>query len=1028
MAFMRMMGRDSVAYHQATVLGRADDHAGQSLDYYGTRGETPLVWGGTGAARLGLDGRVTPYTYAAIFGEGGATDPVTGHRLVNTTRPGMELVVSPHKSVAVLGAIGRADDMHAIVDAETQATLEFLDGWFRERGGRRGRDQVRTATSGLTWAVTRHGTSRAGDPAVHDHVLVANIVEMLDTKGGWKGLDTASLRDVLHAATVIGRTAAAHRAVELGYGIVPDEGRSGRLRGWGIAGVPDEVCELFSKRSAEIDDFVDDRGSYRARSVAARTTRAAKEELAPDLLAIRWQTELAEIGWAPERVRQSIHTASLHTEVPAEVPRSVPGQVPAKVFDAGTSRIAAAVLGPESRLGGNKVLSRRDLIIEVGPHLYGHPVKVLEAVVDQILDSPAVVPLVAVTGAREQVYAPTRTLAVEQAIADTVERLTAHSSRATAAASVESAVTTKEQQLGRPLTDGQIAAIEAIASGRSRVQFIVGVAGAGKTTALDAATIALTDEGSNVLGTSTSGQAARTLGDEADIESRTVASLLWRLDHGHARLDRRTVVMLDEASMTTDDDLLRLVMAIDTARARLVLVGDPAQLGAVGPGGAMAALMNRHPDLVTHMAENVRQNDPGERAAVAHLRTGRVDRALDWYSANDRIHHRTTVDDSLDSMVRAWNDDVEAGRSTTMLVWRRDHVTELNERARNTAIESGRVHGPTVELGGIELAAGDQLVMLQPNRRLGLVTSERIAVLSVDPHARTVTAAAGDRTIELTADNAGPDRLAYGYATTTHRAQGATFDTAHVYADGGTHQLAYVALTRARERTTIHCAAESSSQAIEDLRSSWTRPDTQRWIIDDRPDPLHENRSPRRTNADLERARMEAEYRALRDLPTPTFDDGERLEVSTERNRLVQKQAELRAGIGEWAETPAGRAARRLAATAESHQRAVQRAASPVYSRAERRIARQEIGQLEESMAWAQESWNRHGRLIEGRLAEQIETLEHHLETLSNASDQREVDRLVVRRLDDLADRLDLERPTPQVEHFTPRRDAGLRL
>ncbi|MEX2627742.1 MAG: MobF family relaxase, partial [Ilumatobacteraceae bacterium] len=309
MAFMRMMGRDSVAYNQATVLGRADDHAGQSLDYYGTRGETPLVWGGMGAGRLGLEGRVTPYTYAAVFGEGGATDPVTGRRLVNTTRPGMELVVSPHKSVAVLGAIGRADDMHAIVDGETAATLEFLDGWFRERGGRRGRDQVRTATSGLTWAVTRHGTSRAGDPAVHDHVLVANVVEMLDTKGGWKALDTASLRDVLHAATVVGRLAAAWRAVELGYGIAADEGRSGRLRGWRVAGVPEEVCDLFSKRSAEIDDFVDDRASYRARAVAARTTRSAKAEQPPDLLAIRWQAELAGIGWAPDRLRQSIDAA-----------------------------------------------------------------------------------------------------------------------------------------------------------------------------------------------------------------------------------------------------------------------------------------------------------------------------------------------------------------------------------------------------------------------------------------------------------------------------------------------------------------------------------------------------------------------------------------------------------------------------------------------------------------------------------------------------------------------------------------------
>ena len=344
------------------------------------------------------------------------------------------------------------------------------------------------------------------------------------------------------------------------------------------------------------------------------------------------------------------------------------------------------------------------------------------------------------------------------------------------------------------------------------MQFIVGVAGAGKTTALDAATSALTDGGWTVLGASTSGQAARTLGDEAAIDSRTVASLLWRLDQGQARLDAKTVVVLDEAAMTTDDDLLRLVTAIDTMGARLVLVGDPAQLGAVGPGGAMAAPMNRHPNLVTHMAENVRQHDPGERAAVAHLRTGRIDRALDWYSANDRIRHRTTVDDSLDSMVRAWNDDVDAGRATTMLAWRRDHVAELNDRARDTAIAAGRVHGPTIDLGGIAISAGDQLVTLQPNRRLGLVTSERITVVSVDPDNRGVTAAAGDRTIQLTPDEASPGQLAYGYATTIHRAQGATFDICRLYADGGTHQLAYVGLTRARERTTIHCAAESAPQ------------------------------------------------------------------------------------------------------------------------------------------------------------------------------------------------------------------------
>lgn len=230
MAFMRMMGADSVAYHQATILDRADDHPGLALDYYGTRGETPLVWGGRGAARLGLEGPVDHDEYAAAFGPGGFQDPLTKHRLVSTTRPGMELVVAAHKSVAVLGVLGRAEDMHAILDAETHATLDYLDTWFQQRGGRRGREQLRTETGGLLYATTRHGTSRAGDPAVHDHVLVANVIEMLDTKGGWKALDTASLRDVLHAATVVGRAAAAEEAVARGYGIVRDDGPSGRLR------------------------------------------------------------------------------------------------------------------------------------------------------------------------------------------------------------------------------------------------------------------------------------------------------------------------------------------------------------------------------------------------------------------------------------------------------------------------------------------------------------------------------------------------------------------------------------------------------------------------------------------------------------------------------------------------------------------------------------------------------------------------------------------------------------------------------
>jgi hypothetical protein len=95
--------------------------------YYASRGETPMSWGGSGRVLLGLQGEVDLADYRALFGAGGAQHPVSGARLVACRRPGLELVISPSKSVAELGVIGRAEDMHAIVDAERDATLAYLD-------------------------------------------------------------------------------------------------------------------------------------------------------------------------------------------------------------------------------------------------------------------------------------------------------------------------------------------------------------------------------------------------------------------------------------------------------------------------------------------------------------------------------------------------------------------------------------------------------------------------------------------------------------------------------------------------------------------------------------------------------------------------------------------------------------------------------------------------------------------------------------------------------------------------------------
>jgi len=669
-AWMRMMGADSVAYHRETVVERGDDFAGRALEYYASRGETPLAWGGSGAADLGLAGAVDGQEYDAIFGLGGAVDPVSGAPLVAAKRPGLELVVSAHKSVALLGVVGRADDMHALLDAEADATLAYLDAWMMARGGRRGRAQTRTPTHGLVWARTRHATSRAGDPEPHDHVLIANACRMADGGGGWKALDTAALRDVLHAATAAGRMASAAKAVSLGYAIDSDNGPSGRLGHWRIVGMPERACAAFSKRSAEITAAVESRGhaTYQARQTAARDTRKAKRHTPPDDLLSGWRAELAAVGFTPAGMLADVDAAGAAA-------RRI---VPARLSERQLSALVTYTLGPAGRLAERKVFTRSDVVVAVAPLLFGaHPGE-LERAVEAVCAHPDAVSLIGVAGARERAYAPACVLAVETAIAVKVAAQSQRSDfAALSPAVVRSAISAKQEALGgRSLTPGQVAMITGVCTPGRGVELVLGVAGAGKTTAIDVVRDTFETAGYRVTGTSISGQAARTLAAEAQIvESRTTASLLWRLDHGQLGLDARTVIVADEAGLADDPSVLRLLAAAETAGAKVVMVGDHRQLGAVGPGGSLEALMGRHGDGVHILAENVRQVDPDERVALGELRAGSIQAAVGWYAKRQRIVTSPNRDGALDATVAAWAADVDAGRGTAC--WRDGERTSL---------------------------------------------------------------------------------------------------------------------------------------------------------------------------------------------------------------------------------------------------------------------------------------------------------------------------------------------------------------
>jgi conjugative relaxase-like TrwC/TraI family protein len=821
MAWFRPMGVNEVAYHQATVVGRADDHPGAALDYYGSRGETPLRWAGSGASRLGLVGEVTEAAYKAAFGPGGFRDPGSGTRLVASTRPGFELVVSAHKSVALLGVIGHADAMHSILDVETGATIGWLNDWFQERGGRRGREQIRTATGGLSYAVTRHATSRAGDPSPHDHVLVANVVEMLDDRGGFKALDSAALRDSAEAATMVGRLHAAWRAVQLGYQIEPDDGPSGNLRHWRLTAIPGDVCEVFSKRSDEIDEHLAANGQhgYRARAVAARATRSVKRHTGVDQLMPQWRAELDDIGWSADRLSSRLSA----TRVPE-------ARMLARLTDEQLDRMAAEVLGVDGRLlAQHKVFTRTHLVADLAPRLYGHDPAELDQALDHLLASRDIVPLIGLRGVREQSYTTAEVLAAERTIAVTVEALAERAGPEVSPALVEAALAAQEDALGHRLTDGQRAVVEHLCTSGKGVALVVGAAGSGKTTALDAATAALHAAGYEVVGTATSGQAARTLQTEAGVPARTLASLRWGLDHGTIRLDERTVVVVDETSMVDDANLAPLLLAVRHTGASVMLIGDPHQLDAVGPGGALRSLLEVHPDLTVTLDGNVRQRDPDEREALLMLRHGYVAAAVNWYANTDRLLHQSTRLDTLVAMSEAWAADIAAGHDTAILAWRRADVADLNRLARDHWDRLGHLSGPDVEIDRRAYAVGDRIVALAPNPTRGIVTSEQLTVTAVGPgsiRARTDD----ERDVVLTGEGADRDHIDHAYAITVHRAQGATYDRAHVLADGGGRELGYVAVSRARDRTTIHITADTRDQAVDHLRSDWLAETHQTWI------------------------------------------------------------------------------------------------------------------------------------------------------------------------------------------------------
>jgi ATP-dependent exoDNAse (exonuclease V) alpha subunit len=216
------------------------------------------------------------------------------------------------------------------------------------------------------------------------------------------------------------------------------------------------------------------------------------------------------------------------------------------------------------------------------------------------------------------------------------------------------------------------------------------------------------------------------------------------------------------------------------------------------------ALVERFGGTVWTLTDNVRQVDLTEREALAELRAGDVDLAVEWLAANDRIVCGADHAETVGAVVDGWLGDLDAGLDTIILAWRKANVEALNQLARDAYESRGWLAGTElVAPGGRRYRAGDRVVTLAPLPGR-TVTSETGTI----EHVFTDDASLGvrmedGRRVLLPRAATGRDHLDHGYGITIHRAQGLTVDTAHRLDDGGGRELAYVALSRARHRSSV---------------------------------------------------------------------------------------------------------------------------------------------------------------------------------------------------------------------------------
>jgi conjugative relaxase-like TrwC/TraI family protein len=782
-----------LAYYVGLAEYRAPAAGGRGpVDYYLDPDEPPGQWRGRGRHALGLDGPVAAGDLGALLdGHHPKTAERLGRRFGDSSARGFDATFSAPKSVSVLWALTPDPWVRAEVLAAHDAAVDAALDWFERHGAvtRRGRDGVlQVDTRGITAAVFRQHTSRSVDPQLHSHAVISAKAQ--DETGTWLALDARFLKYQQRTiGWVYDAALRAEMTARLGVDWLERD-----TSVFDLACVPAHVRESFSERSAQVDakfaELVrrwaadhdgadpDARMLARLQRAAAVASRPGKVRgFDPGELHAHWTAEARAAGFNPDRlahgqigrspgppvapsdddvVREALRRVmeELATWLRADLARHL-----ATLLPLGAAADAGLLLNEIDRLAA--VAERRCL--PVGPdrddatrrRRDGRPVA--EHVTDRRLTLPAV-------------------LAEEQRLQDWAE---------TAARPVA------------PTVDSQRAAAKAIV-GDDGLVVVVGPAGTGKTRTTAAAVENLRGHGRPVIGLAPSGKAADVLAIEARCPTDTLAGFLTRHRGSRSPWPAGTTVILDETGMAATADLARLVELVQANRWRLVVVGDPEQLPAVGRGGVFAHWCDTLPH---HTLDTPRRfTQPWEAAASLALRAGHTEAAA-AYSEHGRLHtaHPATLPGQV---AQAHRQHVEAGRTVAITTADAETARAINREIQWHAHR--RTGGGARLHDGTSASVGDQIATRRNDPRLVTDRGQQVR----NRHTWTVTATRPDGALTVTHPDRGTAELPAGFvrlnvelgwAVTGYGNQGDTADVGIAVLGATTSRNhAYVAMTRGR--------------------------------------------------------------------------------------------------------------------------------------------------------------------------------------------------------------------------------------